>query len=94
MREAGGRTILSEKNLKIGLLNIESLTTKGHSALRLMERLSIDLLFLSETWTSEGQAKKFSDMVTYAMEHKRSPGEPEAIQERGGQDTGRGSIIR
>lgn len=58
--------------LKIGSLNVGSLTGKAQRMEDMMDRLGIDLLFVSETWTVEGQAKRFCPSIVHALEHKRT----------------------
>jgi Reverse transcriptase (RNA-dependent DNA polymerase)/Endonuclease-reverse transcriptase len=63
---------IENPKMKIGLLNVGSLTGKAQRLEELMVELDIDLLFLSETWTAEGQAKRYCPSIAHALEHKRT----------------------
>lgn len=58
--------------LRIGALNVASFTGKTSRLEALMDELQLDLLFVSETWTAEGQARRYSARVVHALEHKRT----------------------
>lgn len=63
---------LKIERLKIGILNVGSLTGKAQRLEDLMTKMDIDLLFVSETWTAEGQAKRYCPSLVHALEHKRT----------------------
>ena len=64
-------SMTQHRPLKIACLNVASLSTKAQALERMMAALSIDLLFLSETWCEEGQAERYSQWVVHANAHPR-----------------------
>lgn len=57
--------------IKIGCLNVGGLSTKAQTMERIMERLDLDMLFVSETWCSPGCTKRLSSWIAYSSEHQK-----------------------
>lgn len=63
-------TLTRPPTIRIGCLNVCTLSGKAETMMSMMAELDIDLLFLSETRTEEGKAKSLArDHVVHALEH-------------------------
>ena len=60
-----------QDRLRLACLNVAGLSGDFHRLEAYMDSEGIDLLFLSETWTDEGQARRYSNRVVHALEHSR-----------------------
>lgn len=72
VEDSGGSETTLE--LRFGMFNCSGLSGKIEAIEREIQSLGLDFVFLSETWTTPGQATRLSENIFHAQEHARMEG--------------------